>query len=305
MNNSTFETLNVGNLKNNGNLTLDVNALTDKADTINITSGTNNSSTITITALNLTKPTISGDSAEYTKQILTGNTSGAILKFSDHMNTQTDTALRRTGSDTLNTNTISWNDNYGGWTQTGTQTETLSIASSDGTLQDSIKYSLNKNWNQKEYTSKAENLAIMNQYNDSDRTVNFEGIHSDPTAQGTYTVKEDLGTTESGKMTLKGDINGDSKSIIDFNSHNGFILDNDNTEVVLKDLEIKNSSSLISGNAGNNVNVVLDNVNLHDNGSGIETSGDVAIKGNSNISDNITVNGTNSKINIDKKDLLI
>jgi len=305
MNNTTFETLTVGNLKGNANLTLDINAVTDEADTIDISTGSANSSTLTITALNLTKPTISGDSGEYTRKILTGNSSGAILDLSDSLKTPVVTDIDRTGTDSLDTNTISWNANYGNWVQTGTQTEKLSIESSGGTLKDSIKYSLNKDWNPKEYTSKDENLAIMNQYNGTgsdNRSVNFSGIFADPSAQGTYTVKDDLGTTESGKMTLNGVTDGETKATINFNSHTGFVLDNDNTEVVLKDLEIKNSSSLISGNAGNNVKVVLDNVNLHDNGSGIETAGDVTIKGNSNISDKITVNGVNSKVDIDGAD---
>ena len=305
MNNTTFETLTVGNLKGNANLTLDINAVTDEADTIDITTGSANSSTLTITALNLTKPTISGDSGEYTRKILTGNSSGAILDLSDSLKTPVVTDIDRTGTDSLDTNTISWNANYGNWEQTGTQTEKLSIESSGGTLKDSIKYSLNKDWNPKEYTSKDENLAIMNQYNGTgsdNRSVNFSGIFADPSAQGTYTVKDDLGTTESGKMALVGETNGESKATINFDSHTGFVLDNDNTELVLKDLEIKNSSSLISGNAGNNVKVVLDNVNIYDNGSGIATAGNVEIKGNSNVSDNIQVTGTNSQIDIDGSD---
>ena len=70
----------------------------------------------------------------------------------------------------------------------------------------------------------------------------------------------------------------------------------------VKDVEVKNASSLVSGDADLDVTVVLDNVNIHDNGSGIETAGNVVIKGNSTISDDIKVTRANSKIDIDGTD---
>ena len=309
MKNTTFETLTVGNLLGSGNLTLDVNAQSDSSDVINISSGSANNSSITITDINFTKPVVAEneDSKIYSKQILTGYTSGAVLTLSDALATPVQTAINRSGSDDLDTNSILWSADYGAWSQSGTQTEQFSISPSSGTLADSLKYELTKVWNPKSYSGKAENLAIMNSYSgtgSNNRSVDFSGIFEDPSAQGTYTVTSNLGQTEDGKFTLSGETGVENRTIVDFNTYKGFELDNNNTELVLKDLEVKNSSALVTGTAATGVKVTLDNVNLHDNGTGITTAGSVDIKGNSTISDNITVTDTNSQINVDGTDVI-
>ena len=302
MNDSSYETLTVGKLNNNGNLTLDVNANTDSADHIAITNSGSNS-VLTITALNLTAPTDTAtgvDTYTYTEQILTGTTSGASLVLGsgavDPAYNVVDKPIDRSGTDTLTTNQIKWNDSYGGWIQNGLQNNRVEIVGND-----TIQYSINKTWGPKTYTTDLENLAIMNTYTGTgsdDRSVDFTGILSDPTAQGNYTVISDLGTATTGKMTVKGERIGENTAKIDFNGHSGFGL-NDNTELVLKDAEIKGASSLVSGTASTGVKVVLDGVNIHDNGTGIQTGGDVEIKGNSTIGDKIQVTGTDSKIDVD------
>ena len=105
-----------------------------------------------------------------------------------------------------------------------------------------------------------------------------------------YLVTEDIGATTAGSLAVIGATDGDKRAVIDFdetNRYSGFVLDNDDTTLMLKNVEVKNSSNLIYGNANDNVKIVLDNVDLHDNGTGITTFGDIDIKGNSKISDDI------------------
>ena len=300
MKDSSYETLTVGKLINDGNLTLDVDATANKADQIVINNTDPNNSELTITTLNLTAPTdVAEDSYTYSKMILTGNTSGASIVLDPDAAAPyivVDKDIERTGTDTLATNTINWNDNYGGWKEAGLQNNNVEIVGTD-----TIKYSIAKTWSgTKEYTSKTENLAIMNTYDDTNRTVDFSGILNDPTAQGNYTVTSDLGITKAGKLTINGETDGENTAVIDFNGHSGFGLDNPNTELVIENLEIKGASALVTETAATtDVKVVLNNVNIHDNNTGIMTSGNVEIKGNSTIADKVLVQGASSKIDID------
>ena len=309
MNNSAYEKLTVGKLTGTGNLTLnaDASTITGKADTINIT-GTGSDSVLTITALNMTTPaSVADEGYTYQAQIITGTPGNATIALSDNVIRQyaSSSAITKTGTDELHKNTIKWNANYGGWTEDGTQTTGVSVV--DGTK---LQYQVTKTYDEstKTYTDKAENLAIMNQYDETgseNREVDFEGILSDPTAQGTYTVNADFGETKAGNFTIKGETNGENRAVIDFNTHSGFELNNNSTTITLKDVEVKGANDVkgfVSGTAGTDVKVSLDNVNIHDNGAGIKTAGDVEIKGNSTISDNIKVTGINSKIDIDGSD---
>ena len=298
------ETLTVGKLTGNGNLTLnaDASTTTGSSDTINIT-GADSDSALMVTALNMTTPaSVSGDSYTYLKQILTGTPGSATITLSDDVISQyaSSTDISKTGTDELHTNNIKWDSNYGEWTEDGGQTTGVSVV--DGTK---LQYQVTKTYDEssKHYTGKAENLAIMNKFNETehgsaDRIVDFEGILTNPTAHGNYTVNSDIGVTETGKFTINGETDGTNTAVVDFNGHSGFGLDNVNTELVLKDLEVKNSSALVTGNATTGVKVTLNNVNLHDNGSGITTAGSVDIKGNSTIADKIQVDGASSEINI-------
>ena len=296
---------NIGALEGTGNFNLDIDYSGSSivSDTITLTNDTSNAATVAIKSLTEigTRPT------DFTKQILIGANGHTIINI-DAIKSQFDMTgdvVDKQQAIGLDTNTINWNDTYGVEKWTETYDRELNVVGSSAGLSDSIKYTSTKTGESAHTYAKAENLAIMNQYDGvgyEDRTVNFAGIISDETAHGIYTVKEDLGTTNSGKYTLNGEIVGEKRPVIDFNSHKGFELNNSNTELILKDLEIKNSSSLISGTAISDVNVTLDNINTHDNGTGIQTAGNIEIKGNSDISDNIQVTGINSKINIDGSD---
>lgn len=306
MNNSEYEKLTVGKLTGSGKLTLNVNANDNKADEIYI-KNSGSDSVLTITTLNLTVPTDietdltkNFDEYEFSKQILTGSTGDAKIILGsgavDPAYNVVDKAVTRIGTNTLATNNINWNDNYGVWKQSGLQNNKVEIVGND-----TIKYSITKNWNgEKSYTSKAENLAIMNSYDDTDRTVNFNGIHADSTAQGTYTVTADIGTSSAGKMTLNGEKVGNSNTTIDLNNHAGFTLSNA-TELTLKNLDIKDKSTgktpdnTIIANVTNNSAVInLDNVTLDGkiSGSGfkINTSGNTNINGT--VGGNVNNTGT-------------
>ena len=205
-------------------------------------------------------------------------------------------------SDTF-TGTALWSDTYGTYDLSTDIVGTIGLATTDTTY-DSIGVTVTgTKQNKSNIVSDGDTLKLANQYTTGgigdDRTMNFTGIIADPTAQGTYKVTEDIGTTSAGTLTLNGETSGTTRSAIDFDGHSGFVMDKDAT-VTIKDMEVKNASALATatGSSTNN-KIVLDNVNIHDNGTGITTFGDVDIKGNSTISDDITVLGANSKIDID------
>ena len=311
MNNNTYETLTVGKLNHNGNLTLDVNAQTNLSDEIHINNVGSNS-VLTITTLNFTKPTVTGDSGEYTKQILTGTTTGATLALSQNLQQPVITDISRTGSDELLTNTIKWDDNYGGWEQDGKQTETLSIANSSGNLQDSIKYTISKDWEDKEFTDKAENLALINQYTGTgsdNRSMDFTGIFEDTSAAGTYKVQSNVGTSSAGTLTLNGVKDGDKNTTVDLNNHSGFVLDNATT-LDINNIDMKGNSTLITVN-NENASVKLNNTNMQGAITGskeynMTATGDNTIqdvtKAKVSNSGNLSLSGTNDLVNITGSD---
>lgn len=292
----------VGALKGDGNFALDIDysASPILSDTITITNDSRDSATVKITSLTEsgTRPT------DFEKQILFGanpNTKLDISAIKSQFDMAADEVQKSVAKD-LTAPEINWNDDYGTENWTETYKRELSVIGSTAGLMDTIKYESTKiDESAHIFNPKADNLAIINQYNGSgkeNREFNFDS------AENEFKVTENTGVTESGNLTINGVADGDARSTIDYDSHSGFELNNDNTTVTLKNVEVKNSSALVSGTAGNGVKVVLDNVNIHDNGSGIQTAGDVEIKGNSTIADDINVTGDNSQINIDGTDVV-
>lgn len=294
---------NIGALKGNGNYALDILYSASggvSIDTITITNDSRDSATVKITSLTEsgTRPT------DFEKQILFGanpNTKLDISAIKSQFDMAADEVQKSVAKD-LTAPEINWNDDYGTENWTETYKRELSVIGSTAGLMDTIKYESTKiDESAHIFNPKADNLAIINQYNGSgkeNREFNFDS------AENEFKVTENTGVTESGNLTINGVADGDARSTIDYDSHSGFELNNDNTTVTLKNVEVKNSSALVSGTAGNGVKVVLDNVNIHDNGNGIQTAGDVEIKGNSTIADDINVTGDNSQINIDGTDVV-
>lgn len=318
--NNNLQTESLGNISNSGsiNAVLDIDINQQKADTISVISSTQDS-VINIKSLNF----INGSAQDIINndlkiKILEYSTDDNKLQLSIDDNIKSQTTPKTISESYVTTveglsNNVNWADNY---TQTKTTTTVkgvLDTATTD-TLNDSIGVKVT-NIETETSLGKIDTLKAVNTLETTaNRT--FTAANSEEI----FTVSDIIGTTSSGKLAVQGktsliiDDNGNEviqRSTVNFaktdeetditTNYSGFVLDNNNTELVLKNVEIKGSSYLISGNA-TNTNIVLDNVNIHDNGNGISTFGDIDIKGNSTISDDIAVYGASSKVNVDGSD---
>ena len=280
---------NIGTLTGNGNLVIDINSGAGTVDNISYTTG--GTGKLTITSLNDigTKPTVEGT---YNYTVLTG--SGITLALDDTIKTssewyQAETTTHGPHTEDTVSETTNWNDKYyDRWTDTTTG---KSIDVDGNKLVHNV---INHQTEQK--AELGDTLALVNQANLATRNFTTDD------ATKTYTVTSALGESKAGDLTIQGKTNGDNKSVINFAGNNGFELNNNNTTLTLKDVEVKGANTtkgLVSGTAGTNVNVVLNNAYIHDNGAGITTFGNVEITGNSTIADKIQVKGADSKIDID------
>ncbi len=283
------------------NLDLDIDADSVVADTIS-TSDDSSTGVVTIGGLNFVTGSLDeflalGDVVKV--QILknTANNSNLQLALAPDFESESETVLSE--SDVYNvdgiTKDVNWSDNFDLINTHTTVTGILRLATTD-TTNDSIGVKVTS-VDEVNNLGTIDTLKAINQFEtNEDRTFSAEN------SIDTYTVTDDLGETSAGKLTIQGIADVETRSTIDFDSHKGFELNNDNTELVLKDVEVKGSSALVTGDAADNVKVVLDNVNIHDNGDCISTYGDVEVKGNSTISDNITLSGIDSNMDIDGTD---
>lgn len=199
----------------------------------------------------------------------------------------------------INTPNIKWNDVINKIEKNTKVLGDFEIVTTE-TANDSIEFTARSIDRSEVLITDVDSLMAINQFETTeDRT--FTAANS----SDEYIVKDDIGTAASGKLTVQGVADGGTRSTLNFEqtdeatgdtvNHSGFVLNNNDTILTLKDVEVKGSSALVSGYATDNVKVVLDNVNIHDNGDGITTFGDINIKGNSTISDDISVYGENSK----------
>ena len=118
------------------------------------------------------------------------------------------------------------------------------------------------------------------------------------TENDVFNVSTDLGVTEGGYFTVQG-ADPVNHSIIDFNEtehYKGFELDRP-TVLTLKNVEIKNSSQLVSGTSTNATIRVYDSY-LHDNGEGIYTAGNMNVEGTTRIDDDVHLMGDSSTLSI-------
>lgn len=316
-NNETHE-YSMYNLNSNANTKwiIDVDIDNQKSDTLNNTSS-GSTGTVTLSGLNFINGNVEDIiDDQITIQVLKLGTSN--IKLANGFQGLNDQYVFQDKTETVvnnpQTNTL-WSAELGAKevsTQIIGQVELASTSTTDDsisiTVNDVIK---NETWLEQIDTLKGVNLADI-----GDRNFNASS------ATETYTVTDNLGTTASGTMAINGiagttpaldgednpilDENGNPvmvpiRSIVDFdenNNYSGFVLNNDNTTVELKNVEVKNSSGLVTG-TNTNTEVILNNVVLDGTNGGITTAGDVTIKGNSNISDRITVTDAGSKIDVD------
>ena len=300
----TTTTHNIGKIVGNGNLNIDMNLSEQTSDKINLAKAS--SGTLTINSVNIIDSATTQIDKNFSVKILNPQVASSIqLALSSDVQEQfanheyiSDSEGESITTDEVQA-TTPWTQDFYEKHITTARTEYSKLGLSDDKLSIAIT-ERREDGGVTTDTSLGDTLKVVNQdYTQTDKS--FKSTN----ASDVYTVKEDLGVT-NGNVTVEGvvDSTGESviRSTIDFNSKNGFVLDENNASVTLKNVEIKNASNLIGGIAENNVKVVLDNVNIHDNNTGIMTSGNVEIKGNSTIADKIQVQGASSKIDIDGSD---
>lgn len=288
----------VGNIAGNGNISLDFDGT--NIDTITLT---NDNSEATLTITSLTTP---ANTTDFSAQVLFGADSNTVLALSDDvLDIYNKTFDKYMSGDTdLTSSTIKWNDNYGTEEWTETYQSVLSVTGSADGLMDTLLYETSMiDETEHIWNPKADNLMLMNKYigqGAEDRAFLFD------TKNDVYKVTADVGTSTAGTFSIIGQAEGQGEerlsSTINFNSHTGFDLDNDDTTLIIKDVNIQNAAYIAK--SGNETSVInLDGVKLDgSNGEGIETSGTVNISGNSHIADTITMRSVNSSINIDGSD---
>ena len=297
-------THNIGKIVGNGNLNIDMNLSEQTSDKINLAKAS--SGTLTINSVNIIDSATTQIDKNFSVKILNPQVESSIqLALSSDVQEQfanheyiSDSEGESITTDEVQA-TTPWTQDFYEKHITTARTEYSKLGLSDDKQSITI-------------TERREvgGVTTDTSLGDTLKVVNGDNILANKSFKSTdandvYTVKEDLDVT-NGNVTVEGvvDSTGESvvRSTIDFNSKNGFVLDESNASITLKNVEIKNASMLIGGIAEDEVEVVLNNVNLHDNGTGIQTGGNVKIEGNSTITDNIKVIGADSEININSND---
>ncbi len=297
-------THNIGKIVGNGNLNIDMNLSEQTSDKINLAKAS--SGTLTINSVNIIDSATTQIDKNFSVKILNPQVESSIqLALSSDVQEQfanheyiSDSEGESITTDEVQA-TTPWTQDFYEKHITTARTEYSKLGLSDDKQSITI-------------TERREvgGVTTDTSLGDTLKVVNGDNILANKSFKSTdandvYTVKEDLDVT-NGNVTVEGvvDSTGESvvRSTIDFNSKNGFVLDESNASITLKNVEIKNASMLIGGIAEDEVEVVLNNVNIHDNNTGIMTAGDVEIKGNSTIADKIQVQGASSKIDIDGSD---
>lgn len=297
----------IGSIVNDGNLNIDLNLSDKTSDEINLEKAS--SGTLTLNKVNILDPTTSEIDKNFSVKVINpAETSSIQLALSSEVESQFNSkeyVIERIDekivTDPIQATTP--------WTQDLYERHITSAETVKGKLELSsdklgivVKES-SRTGGETTDESLGDTLKVVNQ-----DTAITDKEFSTNDANDVFTVIENLGET-SGNVTVKGTTSssdeGVIRSTIDFDeskNYKGFELNNDNATITLKDVEVKNSSALVSGTSSTGTKVVLDNVNIHDNGTGVQTAGDVEIKGNSTIADDINVTGDNSQINIDGTD---
>ena len=110
-------------------------------------------------------------------------------------------------------------------------------------------------------------------------------------------MSTDLGNMATGTLTIDGVVNGDDRSTIDMNGHNGFVLEED-TDIVLSDVRVINGGDTLIDNRSPSSTVTISNTEITNNNADdaiIRSSGEVNI---------IADNGTTSIIENNAEDAI-
>lgn len=183
----------------------------------------------------------------------------------------------------LTTNSVNWDDVYGGYTYSTTTIRTLSLATTT-TTNDSISLNTTVSDSPLVYSGGVDNLALINQYNDSTRTFNFDSETNE------YVAIDDSGETFGGTLTINGVANGDDRSIINADNHTLFeITGATPTTVVINNTKVT-GATMIANVAANNA-LVLNNVEISGNTGEITNNGTLTLNTNNIINDNVSGNG--------------
>ena len=205
------------------------------------------------------------------------------LVLGDTVATPTIEVVNHTGSDDLTTNIINWDDNFGSYTYNTTITRTIGLATTD-TTNDSITLNKSEVDSVKVYSPKADNLALINQYNDTMRTFDFDA------ETNVFSVTENTGITFGGQLTINGVANGDVRSTIDAQGHNLFqITDSTTTMVDINNTKIIGAASVAEISANNSL--MLNNVEISGNTGGIANNGTIILNTNNIINNDISGSG--------------
>ena len=294
----------IGAMVNDGDFSINVDLTNRAADKFIV--GEDSQGTLTLTDLNILGginiEDIPENPEDYKIQILQTPTDAIQLALStqleqdlnndeffikeEHVLANTDIQAKNKWTDTYSANDFI-RKYYGKLGLTTTDTKNDSIGITGIRWEDS-----------EDVVSLGDTLALVNKLEtEEDRT--FEANY----ASEEYTVKEDLGKTAQGSISVIGiqSEDGNRKSTIDFNTHSGFET-GDGVELNISNTEIKNAAAAqgsVINSTEKGAQITLTNTNLTDNiatgehGGAIYSASDITIAadgGNSVIEGNKTAN---------------
>ena len=272
----TVKTLNVGSLKGNGNITINIetpSAGVVNNDAINITDGSDNSGTITVSGI-----TAIGDLISFEATVLSGDTAGLTLALSGDLVTEyaEDDTEHKTSDDEI-TQETSWGTDFyhREWDD-----HTVAGISAVG---NKVVYNKTTTKENIDNTLLGDSLALMNTtglYSSTHRT-----FGSDDSA-AEHVVSENLGKTAVGVFNVAGvrsEIDPTEASTLNMNNKTGFEIEPSLTELKatlnLTDLNITG----VNNSEGGLLNVTAEDATVNVSGVNVAAGADNAIVNNATL----------------------
>ncbi|MBQ9244931.1 hypothetical protein IJ182_01545 [bacterium] len=294
-NNLDRYTVGKANLSSALNMAIDMTLasdLTSDSDTFTLNSTDAGSGTFNISSLNLTGEGIdkfrqSITNKEIVQKVLNNANENTVLKIDSAVKSMYDVTIADeiiTGTEDFSGTTIKYNADFGGYEFTRSRVTEMSVTGSDTGLQDSIKWAITVTDGDRRFTSKKDNLNLINVAEGASRTFDFDGTTN------TYTSTENAGTTATGKLTILGTKSGDNYSTIDADGNSLFDMSVAGTTVELQNTKVINADYVANVAEGNEL--ILDNSIIDaSNTSGIANNGKLTLKNNNEINKAITGTG--------------